>query len=554
MQTISTENFISPLNLTPFRRRIRLLRVWRCAGIGGAGGAILALVLAVSDYFAVHYFSSWQLAAPILLGLLAGALKAALEPLPDARIAQSVDRRAGLNDRLTTASEIPATDSPLSDAQQQDAMRHLASVRARDLYRLRPNRWHAALLVGSALSALVFLLGNSGLLRSANARQEAAELKQAAPEVQRVAKPALEAAQQANASETNKELARRLEQFTQELQKARMTKQEALLKANQLAEDAKKLQQPNSAALASAVEKAQTASAQMEKLAEHSRLEKSDALKQAEQEATLQKQIADMERKLAAQAGQQSLSPQEKAKLEKSLAQAKRKLQNLKLSKRAEAFLQKLQSMPDYKEAQEILAKLAQEAAAQQAGAMSEMTPEQLEAAAKRLEELAKKFGSEAQMKELAKQMLEAAKNGKLCKGGGLPGGLMGAFGLGISGASSGSPQRGPGGLSLGGGKGAGGPSDDHWVGPHGEINKDDKSSLLNAKLEDRMITSQIGDKGPQDYIETLGPSRLGNRTKIPYQKALPKYEKSAESALQKSDIPPRLRGKVRDYFDSLHK
>ena len=75
-------------------------------------------------------------------------------------------------------------------------------------------------------------------------------------------------------------------------------------------------------------------------------------------------------------------------------------------------------------------------------------------------------------------------------------------------------------------------------------MNKDDKSSLLNVKLEDRMITSQIGDKGPQSYVETLGPSRMGNRTAIPYQKALPKYEKSAESALQKSDIPPRLRGK----------
>ena len=104
--------------------------------------------------------------------------------------------------------------------------------------------------------------------------------------------------------------------------------------------------------------------------------------------------------------------------------------------------------MPEFKEAQELLSKLSREAAAQQAGAMSEMTPEQMEAAAKRLEEMAKKFGSAEKMKELAKQMLEAAKNARLARGGGLPGGLMGAFGLGMS-AGSGMP--GPGGLSLGG-------------------------------------------------------------------------------------------------------
>jgi hypothetical protein len=51
-----------------------------------------------------------------------------------------------------------------------------------------------------------------------------------------------------------------------------------------------------------------------------------------------------------------------------------------------------------------------------------------------------------------------------------------------------------------------------------------------------------------------MAPSAPGDRSGVPYQNVLPAYRKSAESALNKQDIPPRLRGKVRNYFDSLRK
>jgi hypothetical protein len=79
-----------------------------------------------------------------------------------------------------------------------------------------------------------------------------------------------------------------------------------------------------------------------------------------------------------------------------------------------------------------------------------------------------------------------------------------------------------------------------------------DKSTLLNLKFSDRIITSQKG-KGPESYEEELGPAQLGDKSGVPYQAMLPKYEKSAESTLSKSDIPPEMRTKVRNYFDSLH-
>lgn len=539
------ENTDNNLELTPFRRRIRLLRVWYCGAIGGTFGAGVALVMAGFDYFSVRYFSSWQLLIPLGIGILAGMIKALWERIPNTLIARSVDRRAGLEDRLTTASEVSSKQSPLANALHQDATQHLHSLRARDLYRLRVTRWHGTLASFTALTGIVFLLGNTSFLRSSDARKEAQELKEIAKEVEQVSKPVLEEAKKETSAEADKELARRLENFASELRKARLNKQEALVKANQLAEQAKKVEQGRIDTMANSVKEAQTAAAQLEKRDQLAHMEKAESLKLAEEAKALEHQIAEMEQKLQAQKkGKGELSEQQKAEIAKRLEAAKKRLQSIHLSQQAQEFLRKLQSMPEYKEAQALLAKLAQSAAAQQAGQASELTPEQLEAAAQRLEALAKEFNTDAKLKELAKKLLEAAKNAKQCKGGNCAGGLLGAFGLG----------QGSGGLSQGGSKGAGAPSPDRWVGAHGSLNKDDKSSLLNAKLEDRVIQSQIGDKGSESYTEVLGPSQLGQRSAIPYQQVLPKYEKSAQAALKKGDIPPRLRTKVRDYFDSLHK
>ncbi|HXG23519.1 MAG TPA: hypothetical protein VNJ09_03105 [Chthonomonadales bacterium] len=539
------------LNLAPFRRRIRLLRAWRCGAMGGTIGAAVAIVMAVLDYFSIRYFASWALAVPIGLGVLIGVGKAFFERLPDHLVARSVDRRAELEDRLTTATEVPAGSSAFMDALCRDAVQHAASLRARDLYRLRLSRWHGALVSLAAISALVFLMGNTSFLKSAQAKKEAAELKRAAAEVERVSIPVLEEAKRTEATEADKELARRLKRFASELHKARMSKQEALVKVNQLAEEAQKWQQSRTEAMVRSLESAQTAFAKLEKMAERARMEKSDALKLAEQATALENEIAAMEQKLAAQkAGKRKLSGSEKVELEKKLAERKKRLQEIRLSQRAQEFLQKLQAMPEFQEAQEILAKLAQIASARQAGETVELPPEQLEAMAKRLDELARQLDTDEKRKELAQKLLEAAKRARLCKGGNCAEGLLGAFGL----CMGGGVGQSPGGLSLRLSKGPGGPSNDRWAGAHGELIMDDKSALLHVKFEDRVLRSQIGEKGPQSYTEVIGPSSVGDRSAIPYQKVLPRYEKSAETVLKRSDIPPRLRGKVRDYFDSLRK
>lgn len=532
------------LDLSPFRRRIRLVRVWRCAAIGGCVGAAGSLALATLDYFGIVDAAPALLAVPFGLGIAGGAGRALIERLPENAIARSVDRRGGLADRLLSAAEVPISSGPLAQSLLSDAQGKAKSLQPKTLYPIRLNRWHGALLALAALCVLVFLLGSTTLFRGARARQDANELRRDAAQVQRVAKPMLEEAKRADAAPQDKDLARQLNRFTSDLRKGRMTKQQALVKANQLAQQAQALQSSRAGALAQSIQGAQTASQKLEAMQSQAGLQKSDAAKSADQARALSSQIASMQQSLAAQSGKGTLSASAKAALSKKLAEAQKQLQQIRLSQQAEQFLQKLQSMPDYQEAQKLLAKLAAQAQAQQTGRQSPLTPAQMKQIADRLDQLARQFSSDAKMRELAKEMLAAARNAQMCKNPGLGAGLMGAFGLGPS----------AGGLSLGMSHGAGGPSPDKWVGDHGDLSKSDKSSLLHVKFQDRQITSQIGNKGSETYTEVLGPSAPTGKSSVPYQAVLPKYEKSAEAALDKGDVPPQMRTKVRDYFDALRK
>jgi len=532
------------MNLRPFRRRVRILRASRCGAIGGCLGAVAALAMAGLDLAGAVYFEPWMLAVPVVFGVAAGILKALFERLPDAMVARSVDRRGGLEDRLTTAAEVPVEAGPMAGIQHEDAARHLEGLRPADLYPLRPGRWHGSMVFLALVTALVFVLGNSAILRTKERQKEADELRRTAAEVKRVVKPALEQAKRVDATADEKDLARRLNKFTRDLERARMSRPEALVKANQLAEQARRVEGQRSAKLAATAQEAQTAGAKLEKLAAGEKLEKGEEMRMAEQAAELERRIADAERRLGkGKDGKpgEAMSDAERKALEKQLAGMQKQLRELKLSMRAQKMLSDLANNPDYQEAQRILAELAKQAqqpSGQQAGQQKQLTKEQLEAMAKRLDELAARLDTDEKLAEYAKQLKEAAKNARLCKNGQCSGSLLGACGMG--------------GFSMGARKGAGAPSRDTWVGDHGELPRDDKSSLLNVKFEDRVISSQRGDKGPETYVEVLGPSKPSGKSSVPYQKVLPKYEKSAESALKKSDIPPSERTRVREYFDSL--
>lgn len=568
----------SDTDLGPFRRRIRLLRAWRLGAMGGLMGAGVAAVMAALDLFSVVYCEAWMLAVPVAFGLLAGISRAVTEPLPDGIVARSIDRRGNLADRLTTASEVPSSGG-LASAVHHDAFARAQDLKPAKLYPVKFGRWQGAFLGAVLLAALIYAVGNTDFFKTAQQKKDAASLKQTAKEVERIARPELEAAKKQDASAEDKALARELRKFTQDMNKGRMTKQEALVRANQLSQEAQRLQQSRASALAQSVQKAQTAAAMLQQRAEQAGLEKmspsqmgtpqaqaqmqqrseqlgAQAQSVQSQMQALQSKMDQMQRALDANKSLsgKSMSPAERAamqkmlaKMQKQMAELEKLLAKIKLSQRALDFLQKLSQMPDFQAAQELLQKLAENAQAQQAGDPPTMTPQQMEEAAKELEQQAKELekmaeenGSDEQIEDLARQMLEAAREARLGKGVGIGAGLMGAFGLGMGPHSNG--PSGPGSRY------------DRWSGYTNKPPLSDKSSLLNVKFKDRVITSQIGMKGDQTYTEVTGPSTPSGRSSVPYQAILPKYEKSAESALNKSDIPPSERVKVRDYFNSLRK
>jgi len=532
----------SELDLTPFRRRIRMMRSWRCAAIGGSIGAAGAVILSALDYFDVIDATPRLLLSILGLGIVVGIAWALFESLPESTVARSVDRRAGLSDRLTTAYEVPASNGALAASLQIDARTHAESLKPAKLYPFKVGRWHVLMLALAALAAFVFLLGNTTWFRSAEAKATAAELSRDADAVQHIAMPVLEQAKRADATPEDKDLARQINQFASDLRKGRMTKQQALLKANELAAQALKLEQSLALSLAQSVQGAQTAAQKLEAMQGQDSLQKSDDAKLADRARSLSSQIAAMQQALAAaKAGTSKMSAAEKAVLEKKLGAAMKALQQIRLSQRAENLLRSLQSMPDYQEAQRLLAQLASQAQAQQAGDPSQMSAEQMQEIADRLDQLAKGFNTDAKMRELAREMMEAARQARLGNGAGLSAALLSAFGLEQSSGESMQMEHGP-----------GTPGNGFYHGNLGPLNRSDKSSLLNVKFQDRQITSQTGKNGSETYTEVMGPSSLSGGSGVPYQAVLPKYEKSAESAIDKGDVPPQMRGKVRDYFNSL--
>jgi hypothetical protein len=553
MTVVATELRRS-VDLTGFRRRIRALRAWRLGAVGGAIGAAAGIIALIGDWFGVVDMNPAKLGALVAIGVSAGAIRAAVERYSDLQIARSIDRRSAFDDRLTTLYDIDARHSAeeFREAVEADAMSRMENLSPASLYPFRASRWHWLFVSFAAACCLLYLAIDTPLFRSAAAKSEAVQLSHTAAQVTQIARPVLEQAKKADATDEDKALARDLQRFTHDLSKARMSKQEALIRANQLAEQAQKLQATKSAALASSLDKAQTAGERLQQMADKAKLEKSDAAKLADKERGLEQQIADAKQRLAAsRTGSSHMSASEQKALEQKIGDMEKALHTLRLSREAQEMMSKLAAMPEFQQAQELLKKLQEESQAEQDGEPSRLTPDDMRRMADQLDQLAKQLNTDEKLKEYAQALLDAAKQARQGQAGNAASKLLGAFGLGGQGMSAGTQSSG--GTSDGGSKGNGVPSKDIWTGDHGALNKADKSSLLNVKFQDRVITSQKGKTGPETYSETLGPSQLGAKSGVPYQALLPKYEKSAESALSKGNIPPQMRTQVRDYFSSLH-
>jgi chemotaxis protein histidine kinase CheA len=598
--------------LRPYRRRVRILLMWRYGAMAGVAGALVATLLSLLDWRGVLTIYPWQLGACIVAGVLMGILYGLLLRVSDAAIAQLIDRRAGLKDRLQTAME-HADGTHLFDLPLlEDAQNALQSADPKRILRLRFGRWQKLFVGAVALTLFVQFLPQILAITIPERREEQKEIKQAAQEIQEVAKPILEEAKKPDADELTKRIAQNVELYNKRAREAKMSKQEALLRYNEILEEARKLEQQTQRRLEQAVQKAQTAGEQLQKLAEKSdqlppqfrqqlqslqqqlqqqmqslqqqlqsgkdlqgrplsaqqmqnlqqQLQRLQATLQAMQnpnQADLQAQMSDLQRRIdelqkQLQSGKDAngnpLTKEQMEQLKKQLESLQQQMRALKLSKEAQEFLRKLMNEPAYREAMEHLRKLAE----QMQKLNQQKDPQQRkltqEEIEKRLQELERK------LEELAKKYNTDEKIRELAQQ------LLeqvkqikelsqcqgACLGLGLGNCF---------GLGMGMGMGGGTKQKQAWdkgefFGQPELFNQGDKQPELKIPMKDTPISGQPPlVPGAGDYMDYNAPPTPGSSS-IPLTKALPTYQKKAEQALSQQNVPPAERKRVKRYFESL--
>ncbi len=553
--------------LKGFERRVRLVRAWRGIAIGACMGAAVDAVWAILDWRGLAYTEWSQMGLVFGGGALIGGLVGLGWRVSQKGLSDSIDRRAGLENRLTTALERSEQHDSFDAALQADAEQRFANLKPAKVYPVRVGRWHAGAIALSAVAASIFLLGNSPLLLSDEAKKDHADLKKQGQTVERITKENLEDPKdQKDMTEDERKLDKELRKYQKDLEKARLTKEDALQKANELQEKAEELTKQSAEATQESLAQAETALEKMQKaeleksnmgkvdpsMAQLSTQQREEALKKnaqkqkdlKDQMKALQNKLDDLNKQLANKnlsAEQRKALEEQKKALEAAMKDLQKQMKNaqsqeeaLKLSKDAMDVFNKMMKNPLYKQLQELAEKMAkklgQAAEAGQQKQRPKLTKEEREEMQKHLEELARELKDDKAMEAYLKALVEAMKNAnKLGRCANLIPGLH---------------------IPI---PGAGMPTQDIWQGDTGVINKLDKPVASQGKTFETQITGQKRETAaPEAYVEIKAPTLVGNRTSVPYKQVLPSYKKKAEAALDHQQIPKEHEKRVREYFESL--
>jgi hypothetical protein len=572
-------------SLKRFARRVRFLRAWVGLGVGLSIGAVLATLWSVLDWMNLFYtewsYLGWLVGVCGALGLLIGASR----PISSKSLTDSIDRRADLKNRLSTATERSTEHGSFDDALREDAGGRLEGLQPSNLYPIKLNRWHGGALVFSLLAACLFMLGNTPLLMGKEAKANRAKMQDQAAAIERVVKPLEDEAKKGETNAEEKKLAKDLRKLSQDLHKARIDPEEAMRRQNELSKQAEKLTENRDQQVQQNMQTAQSMLQKMQaeqaKKDEQNKMDgqkldstpmqttpeedkkalddlknelnsmklqmkdpnltdqqKQDIQKQlsqmqnAEKEASdLQNQIDELNRQLASK----GLTAQQKADLMKKLAALQKKLsQQLQMTKEMQAAMDKMMKDPMMKEIMDLAAKAQIELSKDPGGdeKQQELTKAEMDALQKEAEEMAKKLLSDDKfMKEYLQAIIDALKSGKikLCNHA-----CMNPFKLPLQ-------------LPI-----PGAPSKDLYFANTGFINKG-AGEKSRGKTFTTSVTGQSRDvPGQNAYIEMRGPTGQGLRSSIPYEKVLPSYKRKADEAMNRQEIPPEHQKRVKKYFESL--
>lgn len=520
-----------------FSRRVRWLRAWRGLAVGATLGGLAAGVLATLDYFGVAYTEWRWLGLCVGIGALLGAAVGAALPVRSGQLASSLDRRARLKDRVSTALEVGEDGSTLAGAQHADASASLQGLKPAAVFPVRFGKWQVGALSIGLLAACIFLLGNTQLLMSSSKRAEVEDLKKTAEAVQRVASPLLEK-KDGEMTPEEKRLAEELKRLIKDLEKGRRDKKDALQDANDILEKAEELTRDRFQQSDRTVNEAKSAYDKLmqEKLRDAG-FEKADPELMKKSDSELDSLLKDVEKQIQQireKLKNDSLSEAEKEALKNQLKDLQEKKQSIELSKKAREFLEQMQSMPEFRELQELMAKMQRSSQQGQQGKQRELTDEQIKEMIDKLEKMADELNTDEKKREYLRKLIEALKQQQ--KAGECQGMCSG---LGLS-------------LGLGTGMGNGGRSTDRFFSDTGYVPQTDQERTMQSNPDMISVTGQRREEGEEAYIEVRGPASLGAKSKTPYSSVLPQYKKSAEQALDKNKIPKAYQKRVREYFNSL--
>jgi len=561
--------------LKRFGRRVRLVRMWRGAWLGLLGGAALAVALVAADYLLLLTFPPF--ASLILAGvsLVVGGVIGFFLPVSELSVAQSVDRRAGLEDR--TASALHKADSGefFAGELEVDAQKHLGDVQPKRLYPIRFGAQQMSACAALAVLVTAVYVVDNDLLLTPGQKAAKAELKEATAQVERVVRE-LEIGEGAADKRAEKKLAAELRKFGKELERGRLDREEAMQKAQKLAEDAKKLSEQR---LEKAQEKMEQFQAkgmqekfeeaggdlemlkdlqldkmQMEALNDLMRESGADKMPSNEldqnmmkalgadnsasemarlseaQKQKLAEQMAQAQREIQQKLSEGNLSEEQRKALEQQAKTMEELAKKLEMSEDVQKALKELQEMKEFKEMQELMEQM--EKAQQQMQEGEPLTDEQIQQMQEQMEQLAEQMKDPAAkeaMRQAMKEMIEQMKQGNIDAQ--TMQQMMSMMGMGPD--------------------GSGGKQGGAYQG-EGENEKGDPMEL-EGKGKITAIRGERDEKRGQDaYSEIKAPTMVGSRTSVPYDKVLPGYKKTAESAVSNNKVKGKHRDRVREYFDQL--
>jgi hypothetical protein len=417
-------------NLKRFERRVRLVRSWKGLAIGATIGSVVASVWAGLDWANLALAEWSELGMVVGAGAVLGAAIGILMRVSPKSLADSIDRRAELEDRLVTSIERRESEAGFDAALHADAQAHLQGLKPAKLYPVRMGRWQGAAIVLAALASGIFLLGNTPILLSDQQKKDRAEVKKAGETIEHVLKPMEDHPELPAQAAEDKRMQEAMRRLSRELERSKLTKEEAMQKANELQKQAQELVKERAQTTEQTLAKAESAFEKMEK----AELEKnglkdvdpelaklSDAERQSKmdenqkQSDALKQQISQLQSQMVQQQSQQQQMQlsKELQDLLKKQSELSKQMEQLKLSKQVQEMLKRMMENPLYKkllEMQQKLEKAMQEA--QKNGEQQALTHEQIEEMQKQLEELAKQLKDDKGMTEYLQKLIDAMKQG----------------------------------------------------------------------------------------------------------------------------------------------